>query len=187
LQHILNTPTRRPVVSSQTVSGMTVTESTRDRQFRPTAFEAQCHLAMLILAAVFWLLAALFFWWAGGAIAMAVFGVPIALFVVQLLAHGVTGWRLRATPLVVEPDGRVRYGDGELCPPGSVAAVRIVPDPLSEGDGHKVSLELTTGAAVELPPPYFESFLTHDHARRFADRFAAALGVGVVDVGRTRR
>jgi hypothetical protein len=112
------------------------------------------------------------------------FGIPMAIFAFQLVFHGVSGWRRRNVPLVIEPDGRVRYGDEELCPAGSVAAVRVVPDPLSEGDGHKVKLDLTTGVSVELPGPYFDYFLTRDLARRFADELATPLGVDVVDSGR---
>jgi hypothetical protein len=168
-------------VSTQAVAAVApAIELPRGREFRPTAAEGWVHLGLGLMAAGMWVVVALFFWWAGGDVAMAFFGVPIALFVVQLIFHGVSGWRLRDTPLVVDPDGRLRYGDRELCPAGSVVAVRVVPDPLSEGDGHKVALEADTGAAVPLPPPYFDAFVTQAHARRFADRLAAALGVPVV-------
>ena len=173
-----------PAVSTHAVAGIpAATEPSPGREFRPTATDARLHLALVLMAAGLWVVAALFFWWAGGDAAMAFFGLPIAVFVVQLVFHAVSGWRLRDTPLVVEPDGRVRYGDRELCPAGSVTAVRVVPDPLSEADGHKVALQTDTGAAVGLPPPYFDSFLTQAHARRFADQFAAGLGVPVVDPG----
>ena len=164
-------------------TGAPVLEPARGREFRPTSAEARSQFAVLLLAAGFWLLAGLFFWWAGGDVALVFFGIPTGLFAVQVLWHGVSGWQLRDTPLVIGPDGRVRYADRDVCPAGSVAAVRVVPDPLSEADGHRVMLLTDAGAAVGLPPPYFDSFPTRPDARRFADQLAAALGVPLGDPG----
>jgi hypothetical protein len=169
-------------MSHRTVAGVAaVSQTVQGWEFRPTLSIARLQFALMTWGAGVWVLIGLAFWAGGGATALAFFGLPIALFVAQLLAHGVSGWRLRTTPLVIEPGGRVRYGDGELCPPGSVESIRVMPDPLSEADGHRVHLGLAGGSAVELPRPYFESFLTRDHALQFAGEIARALNVGVVE------
>jgi hypothetical protein len=164
-------------MSPRTLPDVLIAETPAGREIRPTLGTARLQLAMLVLMAALWAAIGAFFVRIGGEVAIAFFGIPMALFTLQLLAYGVAGWRRRNTPLVIEPTGRVRYGDQELCPPGSVEFVRVVPDPQSEADGHKVMLRLTSGADVELPGPYFASFLTRYHALRFADELASALNV----------
>jgi len=69
--------------------------------------------------------------WVGAAILL------VAVFVVAL-----TTWRLRTggTPLIVERSGHVYYGEKELCSPGQVRTVRLVP---SSGESdYDVCLEL---------------------------------------------
>jgi hypothetical protein len=168
-------------MSHQVLIGVAAaTRTVQGWEFRPSPFMARLYLAFGVWAVAFWVAAGLALWAVEGVNALAFFGLPIALFSLQLIVRVVWGWRLRATPLVVEPGGRVRYGDQELCPPGSVEVVRVVPDPHSEGDGHKVRLVLATGA-VELPAPYFESFLTREQALRFAEMMAHSLNVRVVE------
>jgi len=54
-------------------------------------------------------------------------GAAILLVAVSVVA--LTTWRLRTgrTPLIVERSGRVYYVEKELCSPGQVRTVRLVP------------------------------------------------------------
>jgi len=90
-------------------------------------------------------------------------------------------WRLRQTPLVVESNGRVSYGEQELCPAESVRAVRIQPDPDAEHGDCRVAIELADGPLVSLPLPYFGAISQREPARWLAGELARALGVETVE------
>lgn len=165
---------------NRTLSGAVEVTQTPERwEFRPTRAMGWLALALPAVLAGVCFIGGIVFWNANGFDMGAIFGIPMIVFSVQLLLVGVWGWRLRATPLVVDECGRVRYGEQELCTAKSVESVRIVPDPCSDADGHKVSLGLTTGGTVELPGPYFQSFVTREHAHQIAEELAAALKVGI--------
>ena len=168
-------------MSYQTLGGVVeVAQTPAGWEFRPT--QSMTWLAVLlpaVLAGVC-LVGGIIFWRLNGLDTGAMFGIPMILFSGQLLTVGVWGWRHRITPLIVEDCGRVRYGAQELCPPGSVDFVRIVPDPTSDADGHKVSFSLTTGERIELPGLYFQSFFTREQATRVAEELARALKVRTV-------
>jgi hypothetical protein len=97
-----------------------------------------------------------------------------------LLYRGLRIWREGSLALVVEPDGRARYGGQELCGPGEAAAVRVVRCPATEGaDSWRLGLVLSGGRAVALPARYFFLFSCREQARRAADALAEALGTKV--------
>jgi hypothetical protein len=99
-----------------------------------------------------------------------------------LLACGIV-WALgtRRAPLIVGPAGRVSFRDRELCPAGTVRAVRVAGARTGESGDCEVCLELGGGERVYLPSSsmYFGSFKRRDDAHAFAGELAAALGVGV--------
>jgi hypothetical protein len=159
-----------------------VTRTSEGWEFRPTPAMTQLRFTLLALLAGLCLVGAgVCFWWFGGDEGGVISGVFIILFAVVLLAQGVSGWRLRATPLIVEDSGRVCYGERELCPAKSVQSIQIVPDPQSDADGRQVNLCLSAGTVVKLPRPYFESFLNLEQARAFAEEIARTLNVEIVD------
>jgi hypothetical protein len=110
--------------------------------------------------------------WIGG-IFLLVAGVPAGF--------GLRAWRTRRTALSVESDGRVRYGETELCAAGSVRAVRIALARRGEVGDCEVYFELVGGELVPIPSMYFGSFKSSEHARPFAAKLAEALGVQVAE------
>jgi hypothetical protein len=90
-------------------------------------------------------------------------------------------WRTRGTALVVESDGRVSYGQRELCPAASVRTVRVEPDPRGERGDCRVVLESIDGRSMELPLPYFGAISQREPARLLAGELARALRVEVVE------
>jgi hypothetical protein len=108
-----------------------------------------------------------------GVIFLLVAGVPAGF--------GVRAWRTRRTPLSVESDGLVRYGETELCAAGSVRAVRIAPARRGEVGDREVYFELDGGELVSIPSMYFGSFKSSEHARPFAAKLAEALAVPVTE------
>jgi hypothetical protein len=95
----------------------------------------------------------------------------------------VRAWRTRHTPLSIEPGGRVRYCDRDLCAPGMVRAVRIGPSRGGEAGDVEVWLELVDGKPVEIPSRFFPGFKARTHARPFAAAIATALGVPITETG----
>jgi hypothetical protein len=93
----------------------------------------------------------------------------------------VRAWRTRHTPLSIEPGGRVRYGDRDLCASGMVRSVRIGPSRGGEAGDVEVWLELADGKPVAIPSRYFPGFKARAHARPFAAAIASALGVPVTE------
>jgi hypothetical protein len=90
-------------------------------------------------------------------------------------------WRLGRVPITVEADGRVCYDGRVLCDPGSVRAVRIVPDLRPEEGNFQVVFETTAGGKVELEGSYFGSVITYEAASVLAAELAKALGVAVAE------
>ena len=98
-----------------------------------------------------------------------------------IAAMAIRAWRTRNTPLKVENGGRVSYGEKELCAPGTVRCVRIVPSPTGEVGDCEVWLEQADGKLVAIPSQYFAGFKSYAHARPFAAEFAKALRVEVTE------
>jgi hypothetical protein len=129
-------------------------------------------------------------WWAAG-IAWLVglasltesFIRVVLLVIAGLLAAGIV-WALwtQRTPLTIGPAGRVSFRDRELCPAGTVRAVRVTDARRGESGDCEVCLELNEGRRVYLPSSSicFVSF-KRDEAYAFAGELAAALGVAVRD------
>ena len=107
---------------------------------------------------------------------------PILLLSSCLLAFwSIRAWRTRHIPLSVENDGRVCYGDHELCASGTVRSVRIVESYGGEVGDCEVTLELADGQPVYIPSRYFAGFKSRKQARPFAAKLAEALSVSVTE------
>jgi hypothetical protein len=111
-------------------------------------------------------------WWIGGAFVL-VAGYSAFL--------AIRAWRTRQTPLTIEFDGRVRYGQEVLCAAGTVVAVTIASARDGEVGDCEVGLDLGGGRTVFLPPFYFGLAQPRDHVRPFAAKLAQALKVGVTE------
>ncbi len=109
------------------------------------------------------------------------FGVIFLLVAGLSAGLGIRAWRTRRTPLNIEVDGRVSYGERELCAAGSVRAVRIALSPGGEANDCDVCLELAGGKLVSIPSMYFAGFKAREHAQPFAAELAQALGVQVTE------
>lgn len=94
---------------------------------------------------------------------------------------GGAGSPASAYSTVIDSDGRVSYGNRELCPSESVQTIQLKRVPSGEDWSYKVSLLLAGGAEVELPSPYFTSFFYREQARSFAERLATALQVKLLE------
>lgn len=92
---------------------------------------------------------------------------------------GIRAWRTRHTALIIENDGRVSYGQRELCASKTVRAVRIAPSREGEAGDCEIYFELHAGEPVSIPSPYFAVFKSPAHARPFAREVAKALSVPV--------
>jgi hypothetical protein len=105
------------------------------------------------------------------------------LFAGLLAGIAVWAWWTRDTALIVEPGGRVCYGERELCAAGTVRAVRVAESPTGEAGDCEVYLELNGGKLVSLslPSPYFGVSKTRERAHAFADQLARVLHVGVTE------
>ena len=91
-----------------------------------------------------------------------------------------SAWRTRATPLSIESNGRVSYGERELCPPGSVRSVRIAASRREVNDC-EVALEVAGGELVYVPSQYFATFGNREQARQFAAKVAQVMEVPVTE------
>jgi hypothetical protein len=103
--------------------------------------------------------------------------VAVAGFSAALAMHS---WNTRRTPLSIMAGGSVSYGRRHLCAAGSVRAVRI--DGArggGEADECEIALELTDGAKVYLPSPYFGVHQPRAHLRPLAAKLGEVLGVPV--------
>jgi hypothetical protein len=96
--------------------------------------------------------------------------------------QAITYWRQRTTPLLVERNGRVSYGNRECCAAGSVDRVCIAADPAGEHGDCRVVIEQTGGIVVPLPLPYFGTISQREVARVLARELAAALNVECVEL-----
>ena len=130
------------------------------------------------------------FWAAGIAVLVSMSAMTASFFRVVflacagLLAFGIV-WALwtRRTPLVVGPAGRVSFRGGDLCPAGTVRAVRVAGARTGESGDGEVCLELEAGKRVYLPSSslYFGSVKRREDAYTFATELATALNVGVTE------
>lgn len=147
-------------------------------------------------------------WSVGRAVAMLAVGVlaPLALIAVAATWRGepaappfwfvvtcaaITGvggvaasvhlWRVKATPLVAQRNGRLTYGSHVLLEPGASRRVRVerVRDPEGE-DSFAVVCDNRWGPVVRVETPGLADFRTHAAARWFAARLAGVLGAEVV-------
>src|SRR6202030_2030296 len=96
------------------------------------------------------------------------FGAIFLLVAAFSAGLGIRAWRTRSTSLTIEPGGHVRYGERELCAPGTVRAVRIASAKGSYGNDREVCLELDGGTLVSIPSQYFAGFQAPELARPFA-------------------
>jgi hypothetical protein len=96
--------------------------------------------------------------------------------------QAITYCRQRTTPLLVERNGRVSYGNRECCAAGSVDRVCITPDPQGEHGDCRVVIEEAGGIVVPLPLPFFGAISQRDVARHLARELAAALNVEYIDL-----
>jgi hypothetical protein len=90
------------------------------------------------------------------------------------------GWQLRRAPLIVEQDGRVRYGKQILCESETARSVRVVREVLVEDCIYKVCIAVAGEQLVELPT-FFKGSQNHDEARSFASVLARVLKVSMHD------
>ena len=147
----------------------------------PSSTFAGLMVGMFAAGCVFMLyLSSIFLLHAGSVSADLVIGaifVLVAGYSASLAAHA---WRTRATPLSVESNGRVSYGERELCPAGSVRSVRIATS-RREAYDCEVALEVAGGELVYVPSQYFATFGTREQARQFAAKLAQVMEVPVTE------
>ena len=148
---------------------------------RPTGFWAHFGVVLLLFGAGFCLsIAGMFLSFFPDPVSVAVSLVPLsAAILVGWQAWRF--WRLGRVPLTVDGVGRVSYDGEELCRPGSVRTVQIVPDLRPESCDFQVVFETNDGAKVELTGPYFGTVATREAARVLAGELAKALKVEVVE------
>jgi hypothetical protein len=148
---------------------------------RPTWFMARFGALFLLFVAGFCLcIAAMFFSLFPNNISLVVGAVP--LFAAILVGWQASRfWRLGRVPLTVGGRGQVSYNGKELCPPGSVRSVQIVPDLRPEMCDFQVVLMSNDGGKVELEGPYFGTVASREAARVLAGELAKALRVEVVE------
>jgi hypothetical protein len=121
------------------------------------------------------------FWLTGIAFVQIAFCIPLVGVAALSIWQAARAWRLRTTPLIVQSNGRVSYGENEACTVESVRKVRVMPDPGSETDGYTVRLELVGGELMKLPGFFFGDWSDRESARLFANELAKALKVEVSD------
>jgi len=159
-----------------------VTQADGRCEVRPASLWSRCGFVCCGLGGGFCLyLAGMFVAHADKQIAFLGFGAVPLGGAVLLFWQAVRYWRLRRTPLVVESNGRVSYGEQELCPAESVRVVRILPDPAAEHGDCRVVMELAEGPLVPLPLPYFGAISHREPARLLAGELARALRVESVE------
>ena len=160
-----------------------VTRVDERREIRPAAFWGQLGFVFFLFGAglMVWI-ASFFLKRVGENLASLAFAaIPLAL-AVMLVCMAIVYWRRRQTPLVAERTGRISYGTRELCPSGSVRAVRIDPDPQAEHGDCRVVIELAEGTKMQLPMPFFGSISQRDAARALGRELAQGLDVTFIDL-----
>ena len=119
-------------------------------------------------------LSSIFFRRAGEVAAALVVGSVFVLVAGYSATLAISAWRTRRTPLSIESNGRVSYGEQELCAAGSVRSVRIAA-PRREPYDCEVALEVA-GTRVGLHPVtvlrYLRQARTRPPVRREARRSA---------------
>ena len=88
-------------------------------------------------------------------------------------------WRTRATALCIESNGRVSYGDQELCGAGSVSGVHVRPVDHGEGKEFAVVLQTVQCEFVSIPSQYFPNTSSPEVALALAKALAEELRVAV--------
>jgi hypothetical protein len=125
-------------------------------------------------------LSSVFFRHAGEAAAVLVIGSVFVLVASYSATLAIGAWRTRRTPLSIESNGRVSYGEQELCPAGSVRSVRIAASRREPYDC-EIALEVAGRDLVYIPSQYFASFGKREQARPFAAKLAEVLNVPVTE------
>ena len=125
-------------------------------------------------------LSSIFFRHAGEVAADLVVGSVFVLVAGYSATLAISAWRTRRTPLSIESNGRVSYGEQELCAAGSVRSVRIAA-PRREPYDCEVALEVAGTELVYIPSQYFATFGRREHARLFAAKLAEVLNVPVTE------
>src|SRR5688572_15293049 len=97
--------------------------------FRPSALLANLMVGGFVASSALCLYSAVVLLRKADDLITIAFPCIFVLAAVLMAALAVRVWRTRRTPLIVEPTGRVRYGERELCAAGTVRAVRIAPSP----------------------------------------------------------
>ena len=115
------------------------------------------------------------------------FGAILLLVAALPACLAIRAWRTRRTPLSIEREGRVTYGEREICAAGTVRAVRIAPSHSGDVNDCEVYLQLDGEFLVSIPSEYFAHFPTVAQARPFATELADALGVPVTEPPHTKR
>ena len=149
---------------------------------RPTGFMLQFGFLLFFVGAAFTFYLSGFFLLNSGIDPIGLgFGGLLFLFASAATWQGIRFWRLRQVPLTTETTGSVSYGSKELCLPGSVRSLQIVPDRRENFGDCRILLELNDNRRVELEGPYFESIATREAARLLAGEMAKVLHVEIVE------
>jgi hypothetical protein len=153
------------------------------REIRPASFWGQLGFVFFLFGAGLMVYIASFFLKrvGEGLTSLAFAAIPLAL-AVMLVWMAVVYWRRGQTPLVAESTGRLSYGTRELCPGGSVRAVRIDPDPQAEHGDCRVVVELAEGKMMQLPMPFFGAISQREAARALGRELAQGLAVNLIEL-----
>jgi hypothetical protein len=172
--------TASPMTSQQMAyAQFVVTQADGQWEFRPSSVRGETIPTIFVTVGAGCLLGAVLFWITGIAFIRVAFCIPLAGVAVVSVWHTTRAWRTRTTPLTVPSNGRMSYGEKEVCAVERVRTVRVMPDPGSETDGYTIRLELADGQLVKLPGLFFGDWSDQQSARFFADELAKALKVEV--------
>jgi hypothetical protein len=125
-------------------------------------------------------LSSIFFRHAGEVPVDLVVGSAFVLVAGYSATLAISAWRTRRTALSIESNGRVSYGEQELCPAGSLRSVCIAA-PRREPYDCEVALEVAGRELVNIPSQYFATFGRREQARLFAAKLAEVPNVPVTE------
>ena len=156
-----------------------VTQGDGRWEFRPSSTRGETIPIIFATVGAGCLLGAVLFWLTGIGFIRVAFCIPLAGVAALSVWHTNRAWQTRTIPLIVQSNGRVSYGDKEVCAVDRVRTVRVMPDPDSETDSYTIRLELADGQLIKLPGFFFGDWSDQQSARLFADELAKALQVVV--------